>query len=184
MDISAIDIDLLKFIHFHLKNEIFDVILPLARTKTTWIPLYFILLFYLYKNYPKEYWKIILATIVLVIIGDTLCARLLKPLFERARPCQVYELESWFSSFGLCSSTFSFPSCHAVNHSIIAVFNLPYFKNTYKFLLVLWVLLIGFSQIYIGVHYPSDIFGGIIIGSLIGLLGRWGYKRMRKMQSA
>lgn len=170
--IQALDITIFKWIHFYLKNDFFDYILPVLRNKLTWIPLYIYFIYHLYKVNNKNYWKIILSTIVLVCFSDIICAKVLKELIVRIRPCYLLHRESWFFDFGLCSSTYSFPSCHALNHTAIAVFLSCYFNKLGKSLLTLWVFCIGFSQIYVGVHYPTDILGGIIFGTFIALIAR------------
>lgn len=158
------DIILLRFIHLDLSNSLLDSLCPILRTKTTWIPLYVCLVYYFWKYFPRDYIKIILISIILVSLADIVCAQLLKPWFHRIRPCQSEELVYWLRMFPYCSQTFSFPSCHAVNHAALAFFIGQFFNIWQRVLLVFWVLLIGFSQLYIGVHYPSDILGGIVLG--------------------
>lgn len=177
------DIAIFKLIHFTFKNDFFDLILPYCRMKTTWIPLYVFFLFYLYKNYSQKYWKIILLLILTVGLSDLLCANVLKIIFERPRPCLALANMLWYSDFGLCSQTFSFPSCHAMNHTALAVLLLPYFKRIGQGLLVIWVLLIGYSQIYVGVHYPSDILGGIVFGSILAYIVREISSRINFMET-
>lgn len=170
--IQSVDITIFKWIHFYLKNGVFDILLPIFRNKQTWIPLYFYFIFHLYKLDKRNCLKIILASIVLVSLSDIFCAKVLKEYFDRLRPCQLFINEAWFSDFKLCSSTFSFPSCHALNHTVLAVFLFPYFKNMGKYLLAIWVLLIGYSQVYVGVHFPTDIIGGLCIGAFFALIAR------------
>ena len=168
--IQSVDIAIFKWIHFYIKNDFFDILLPYLRNKLTWIPLYVYFLYHLYKVENKNYFKLIISALILVILSDFLCAKVLKEIVERQRPCHLFINEIWFSNFNLCSSTYSFPSCHALNHMVIASFLFPYFKNMGKYLLILWVFFIGFSQVYIGVHFPSDILGGIIIGAMISII--------------
>lgn len=176
--IQSFDIAIFKWIHFYLKNGVFDILLPIFRNKLTWIPLYVYFIFHLYKFDKNNYLKLILTTIVFVSLSDILCAKVLKVYIERLRPCHLLINETWFSDFKLCSSTFSFPSCHALNHTVIAGFLFPYFKKMGKYFLSIWVLLIGYSQIYVGVHFPIDILGGIMIGTLISIIFR---KLIRKL---
>jgi membrane-associated phospholipid phosphatase len=163
------DIILLRFIHLDLSNPLLDSLCPVLRTKTTWIPLYVCLVYYFWKYFPRDYIKIILISIILVSLADIVCAQLLKPWFHRTRPCQSKELVYWLRIFPYCSHTFSFPSCHAVNHAALVFFIGQFFNKWQRVLLVFWVLLIGFSQLYIGVHYPSDILGGIVLGWVLAI---------------
>jgi len=179
--IQNIDFQIFKFIHFSTKNEFLDIILPYARNKSTWIPFYIFLVYYLRRQFPKTYWKIILIVLISVVASDFLCAKILKQVFDRVRPCHQFALEAWFSNFNLCSQTYSFPSCHATNHSCIAFLLFPFVSKSIRWFLCFWVLSIGFSQIYIGVHFPSDILGGIIIGSIIGKIVSTGLKSWLKI---
>lgn len=106
-------------------------------------------------------------------LGDFLGAQV-KWLVERARPCQalsgVHELAG-------CGGTFSFPSNHALNTAAAAAFLQVLYPATGW---VSWplVVLIGFSRVYIGGHYATDVLGGWAIGGVLGagaalLLVRW-----------
>lgn len=152
-------------------NEFLDILCPILRTKTTWIPLYIYFAFFLWKKYEINSWKIISTAIVLAAMSDILCAQILKPFFHRMRPCQISEFSFWLKTFSHCSQTFSFPSCHAMNHATLASFLFIFIPKLYRWLLIIWVLSIAFSQVYIGVHFPTDVLGGMIIGSMIGFGG-------------
>ena len=171
------DILILRFIHLEMSNVIWDSLCPILRTKTTWIPLYMFFGYYFWKHFPKDYWKIILTTIVLVSLTDILCAQVLKPWGNRLRPCQVKDLASWLHLFPNCSQTFSFPSCHAMNHAALAFFISPFFKKWPRAFLLIWVTIIGYSQLYIGVHYPSDVLAGILLGGILAFLTSIIFKR-------
>ena len=166
----SIDKNLFIVIHHEIKNGFFDILCPILREKKTWVPLYFFIAFFIYKKYPARWKSLFLVSILAVIISDFLCAQVLKVIFERIRPCVLFNGEWFYHTFHLCSSgTYSCPSCHALNHSSLAIFWAYIFpQKKYRILLILWILLIGFSQIYIGVHFPSDIIFGYIIGVIFG----------------
>lgn len=171
--LQEIDISLLKYIHTIIGNELLNILCPILRTKTTWFPLYVIFIWFLWKKYSRDSWKIVLAAIFLVAMSDIFCAQILKPYFQRIRPCQISEFSSWLRQFSHCSHTFSFPSCHAMNHASLASFLFVFFPKGYRWLLVIWVMSIAFSQVYIGVHFPSDVAVGMMIGTLIGWAGNF-----------
>ena len=182
--IKDIDLNLLKFIHTVIGNKFFDILCPILRTKTTWIPLYIIFIWYLWKKYSRDSWKIIFTAIVLVSCSDLFCAQALKLFFHRIRPCQMIEFATWLRTFSHCSETYSFPSCHAMNHATLASFLFSFIPKSYRGFLIVWVLCIAFSQVYIGVHFPFDVLVGMFIGSIIGWSGnRWILTRVTSLSS-
>ena len=109
---------------------------------------------------------LVLATALAVSISDFLGATL-KELIARDRPCHVL---SHVKDIANCSNSFSFPSNHAVNSFTFATIVTLAYKNL-TFLLYVSALLIGYSRIYLGVHYPTDVLSGALLGILIGFLG-------------
>ncbi|MBT3516912.1 MAG: phosphatase PAP2 family protein [Nitrospina sp.] len=109
---------------------------------------------------------LVLATALAVSISDFLGATL-KELIARDRPCHVL---SHIKDIANCSNSFSFPSNHAVNSFTFATIVTLAYKNL-TFLLYVSALLIGYSRIYLGVHYPTDVLSGALLGILIGFLG-------------
>jgi undecaprenyl-diphosphatase len=94
---------------------------------------------------------------------------LIKKAVERERPCQVDNLNA--KSRIHCGQGYSFPSSHATNHFGIAMFLFLLFSIfSYRYLLFFWAGLISVSQVYVGVHYPSDILAGALLGLLIGFI--------------
>ncbi|MBT4411318.1 MAG: phosphatase PAP2 family protein, partial [Bacteroidetes bacterium] len=70
-----------------------------------------------------------------------------------------------------CGGRFSFVSTHATNASGLVVFSILFFmKKSFTWPLLIWALIVSYSRIYVGVHYPGDILGGWILGTIIGLL--------------
>lgn len=170
--LTSYDTQLFFLIHDGLRSTFLDNILPILRNKITWIPLYIFILYYTYKVFDKKIWYFIAISIGIVVVGDTICASILKPWVGRMRPCRFFLGYKHFHDFYICSSTYSFPSCHATNHSALAVFWSWSFKKRWlSIFLTLWALVVGYAQIYVGVHYPTDILGGFFIGSSIGYLG-------------
>jgi len=108
----------------------------------------------------------VIGLILLIIVTDQTGYRILKELFERIRPCNA--LNDVITPVG-CAGGFSFPSNHALNNFAAAVFLLRLFP-AYKGIFLIVAFLISISRIYLGVHYPSDMLGGALIGVAFGYL--------------
>ncbi len=111
---------------------------------------------------------VLFALLFSLLINDNI----FKELFARERP---YNLEAWKHSFIYPNlveklSSFSFPSGHT-SSSFAAAGALWYSRK--KWLIIpttIWAILIGFSRIYVHVHYPTDVLGGILSGLLCAFL--------------
>ncbi len=110
--------------------------------------------------------------ILLVVTADTLSSRIVKTTIARERPCNDLQIAHITNMHTTCKQSFSFPSSHAVNHTALAlVIGLLWSSRRRNFkwsILSIWVLLICLGQIYVGVHFPLDIIGGILLGLLVG----------------
>jgi undecaprenyl-diphosphatase len=107
-----------------------------------------------------------LASGLTVAISD-FSGALLKELIARDRPCHVL---ANVKDIANCSNSFSFPSNHAINSFAFATIVTLAYRNLAFFLYIL-ALLIGYSRVYLGVHYPTDVLSGALCGILIGYIG-------------
>lgn len=172
--IDALDKRLFIQLNSGWTNPLFDWILPYFRDSVFWAPLYLLMMTFMLLNYGKKglWWSI--AFLCTVAIADMVSGRVFKEGFERLRPCR----DPFFSQHvrllvKSCSGGFSFTSSHAANHFGIATFvsitMYPTFKK-WVYLFYLWAFFISYAQVYVGVHYPTDILGGATLGVLAGLL--------------
>lgn len=167
-----------------MANPVFDSVMPLLRNKKTWIPLYFLVAAWLLYSKKKNGMVIIAGTVVCVALTDIVSSHILKELFERARPCLNPNLMSDTRLLlAHCSNGFSFPSSHAANHFAMALFLSLLMHQQSKlwiYISMLWAAIIGFAQIYVGVHYPADIFFGMLTGFLIALICVFATRKLLK----
>lgn len=156
-----------------LSNEVLDRIMPIWREKTTWIPLYILLLV---LSFIRLKWKkaLVFALLVAATVGiaDQTSSEWIKKSVKRVRPCKDAEVSAAVNlPMGRCGSGYSFTSSHATNHFAVATFiAFVLFAGSLlpQLLLFFWAASIGFGQIYVGLHYPLDVIVGSILGFLIG----------------
>ena len=148
----------------------FETVANFLRNKTTWIPLYILIGIYLFVRQEKKVAIAFFAFSALAAgLGDIVSSHMLKPFFAHPRPCQE-PLLRFKLLLDHCPKSYSFPSSHATNHMALAIFWIGSrcFSKTQVLFFLVWVFLIVWAQMVVGVHYPKDIVAGILLGSLIG----------------
>ncbi len=162
----SIDVGIFYFFNHTLSSGFLDKFFSLITNVNNWYIAYIILLGILFTEDGRRGKFAGILVIFLIIITDQLGAKVIKELVGRVRPCNA--LTDVITPLGP-TGTFSFPSNHALNNfAVAAFFSLIYPKL--KFILYGAATLIAISRVYLGLHYPSDILGGAIIGVIIGLL--------------
>ncbi len=170
--ILGIDYELLYWINIKLSNGFFDIIMPMSRNKFFWAPVYLFLVTYLLINYPKVGWKIILSLILLIALSDQISSGLLKPIFNRVRPCNAENIKAYINVLIPCGVGKSMPSSHAANHFALATYLsivMPDLSKKYIALFFIWAFLVSYAQVYVGVHFPLDVMAGGMVGIMIAL---------------
>lgn len=155
-------------------NAFFDTIMYWASDKLFWFPFYAVLLVFLVKIYKKFAIYVLLAITVTITLCDQTASGLLKNLVKRFRPSHEPALAQLvrLSEAGP-GGNYGFVSSHSANAFGLVTFLfflLPAKYNWLKIILLFWALLVSYSRIYNGVHYPFDILGGALVGMLSGSL--------------
>jgi undecaprenyl-diphosphatase len=180
--------DLRLFLHINGQwhNAFTDFLFPLLREPYLWAPLYLFLALFVTINYG---WKgLFWIAFFLICFGLADQSSLyLKSAVGRIRPCRDPIISHYTRVLVVyCPRSGSFTSNHAANHFALATFCFITLRSAfrrYTWLFFLWAVLIGYSQVYVGVHYPLDVIGGAVLGSLIGLLaGSFFQRRIRLEQ--
>lgn len=147
-------------------NTLFDGLMPWISDKYIWIPLYILLLYFLFKDTPIPFWQIVVGIALMILISDQVASGILKPSVERLRPCYDPALKESVHLLKGCGGRFGFASSHASNSFAAATFIWLLLRGTRKWawLLLPWATLVAYSRVYLGVHFPGDILVGALIG--------------------
>lgn len=176
--ILSIDTELFIFLN-GLGSNTYDSFWLIITKQTSWIPLFLFLLYIIFNKFgTKQTLYLILFIAILLTFSDQV-TNLFKNGFQRLRPCNNPEINS-FIRIVQSRTSFSFFSGHASNSMGVASFLFLIFNKDFKYfwLLFLWPLIFAYSRIYLGLHYPIDI----IFGYLFGVL--WGYLTFKFYQTA
>lgn len=169
-----LDRKIFEIINIDWSNNFFDTLMPWMRNPFLWAPLYLFIVLFAIKNFQKQGWWWLAFVLATVACTDLTGARVFKETFERLRPCSDPEMIGHVRMvLGRCSGGFSFVSNHAINHFGIAAFVYITFRHLFQYAWVLfvWAGIIGYAQVYVGVHYPFDVLFGTLLGIIIGLCG-------------
>ncbi len=148
-----------------------DSIMVYASRTVSWIPLYLLLLYRIGKTYRTEGWIILIGIAMTILISDQVTSGLMKPIFLRPRPSWDTQLSGLvYIIDGYRGGQYGFPSSHAANTFGTTLFLWFVFRKRWIMLLFIWPLIVGYSRIYLGVHYPGDVIGGWITGALCAWL--------------
>jgi len=155
-------------------TEILDQFMWFMSQKYVWIPFYLVLLiiFIVHYGWRQSLVYIVPSVVVLIALSDQISVQLFKNVFERYRPCHNLELQSVVHLVDdHCGGKFGFVSSHAANSFALAVFivRMVNWRSLAAFILI-WAVVVSYSRIYLGVHYPADILGGAVLGSVIALV--------------
>ena len=152
-----------------LNSPLWDQIMHVITGKVIWLPLYLAILIYIGVKYKRKFLIILLFIILAATMADQISV-FIKNAVERPRPCHEPLLEGLVHTFnGECGGAFGFVSSHATNSFNVALLSLLFIrKRWYTISIIIWALVVGYTRIYLGVHYPGDVLCGSVLGASIG----------------
>jgi len=165
-----------------IHSPFFDTIMWFISGKFSWIPLYAVLLFFMLKKEGKFKWYALLAIVVLITLSDQISNHFFKEVFLRYRPSHNFDLQDNVHLVNnYRGGKYGFVSSHAANSFALATFLAFIFKNKYVFIgLLFWSVVVSYSRVYLGVHYPADVVCGGLIGSVVALFVYFVYQKVKK----
>lgn len=164
--LKELDRELLLFFNSFHASWLDPVMLLITKT-IFWLPLYGFLLFLVIKNFKKDSWIILIGIVVTIVLADQITSSFMKPFFARLRPSREPTLQGLVHLVnGYTGGTYGFASSHAANTFATALFIWLLFKDKYRWIwtLFVWAVVMTYTRIYLGVHYPGDIFVGMLVG--------------------
>ena len=155
-------------------NLFFDRFFTFFTSKEVWFPLYILLAILFIKKYKIQALWVLLFFILTIVVSDQLSG-LLKVTVQRLRPTHAPALLGLVNAPAGKGGLYGFVSSHAAN-SFALTFLLGFLAKRKRLwvIFILWALLTSYSRIYVGVHYPLDVFCGALLGVLIA----WGMYRL------
>jgi len=167
-ELKQIDQSLLLFLNsFH--NGFWDKAVTLFTSIEIWIPFYMLIIYVIIKTYKRNSIYILILIALSIVVSDQFSG-LIKNSVQRLRPTQDPVLGSLVHNVFNRGGAYGFFSAHAANTFTMAIITAKLFKNQiYTILIFTWAILVSYTRIYIGLHYPGDILTGWIWGILTGL---------------
>ncbi|MCC9167046.1 phosphatase PAP2 family protein [Pontibacter harenae] len=160
-------------------NTFWDAVMVFVSNKYVWIPFYLALIVYLVYRYRRQSMAMLGMAIAAVGLADFVASGIFKPFFARPRPCHDADISAMVNFIDGCGGQFGFMSSHASTAFALAVFFNLILSDRYaifKVVLVVWAVVVSYSRIYLGVHYPGDVVGGALLGSFLAYLSALCYQ--------
>ncbi|MDO4229249.1 MAG: phosphatase PAP2 family protein [Capnocytophaga sp.] len=135
-----------------------------------WIPFFALLLYIIFRFFPREKWKILIFTL-LSLFTTVLITNTTKEIVRRIRPLND-ELLLPYLRVITPQNGYSFFSGHTSNSFAICIFLFLVFrqKMRWSFWIFVWAIPYSYSRLYLGVHFPSDVLVGMIVGTSVAYI--------------
>ncbi len=178
--LKQLDTELFLYLNALCRNSFFDFVMWWASNRFIWIPFYAWLLYLLWKKYPKRFWVLLISIALMILVTDQLCD-LAKTGIKRFRPTHELAIAHLVHTINnYRGGLYGFYSGHATNAFAVGAFTHVLLRKSSKWVLpvmLVYLILVPYSRIYLGVHYPGDVLVGALVGSVIGWFFGWRYKQ-------
>lgn len=166
---KTLDISFLLYINQRLANPSFDFVMLNLSDRFLWSLIGTLFVIAAIMSKKTHLISCVIALTLGIIVADVVCFELLKPFFYRLRPC--HNIEIAVRTIDGCGGMLGMPSNHSANGMTIAFIGWYYLGRNWGLFMVAAAVLVGGSRIYLGVHYPSDVLAGFLLGPLFAGLG-------------
>ena len=151
---------------FH--SDLMDYVMTLFTMTPTWILFYGVTLYVIIRKYGRKSVPVIISLVLVILLADQFSG-LLKHSVMRLRASNDPSIAPYAHVFFSKGGSYGFVSAHAANAFAFATFSALLFRSRgYAIFIYPWACLLAYTRIYLGVHYPGDVLGGMVVGSLVG----------------
>ena len=153
-----------------LHTDLLDYVMTLFTFTPTWLLFYGVTLYIIIRKYGKKSVPVIISLVLIILLSDQISG-VFKHSVMRLRPSNDPGVAPLAHVFFTKGGLYGFVSAHAANAFSFAAFSALLFRSRgYTIFIYPWACVIAYTRIYLGVHYPGDILGGMVLGTLVG----WG----------
>ncbi len=167
-----------------LHQDWLDSSMAFITATPSWIPFYLLIAAFLFWKFQKYALVVLVAVALSIAAADQFTSTLMKPTFQRLRPCYDQSIQHQVYHYVGCGGQYGFASSHAANSFALATLlwlvgrHLPERKKI-GLILFLWASLVSYSRIYVGVHYVGDILVGALVGAMLAYLVFHLFKKLK-----
>lgn len=160
-------------------HPVVDAAMYWVSHKFFWVPFYLAIVYFIFRAYGWNTVYVLVGIALVVTLADRFTSGFMKPFFERPRPCHDPLIGYLIHTYEKCGGRYGFASSHAANVFGLTTFLWLLLRRTYRYigLLFLWALLVSYSRVYLGAHYPGDVTVGALVGMLCGFILFWLYRK-------
>lgn len=166
------------FLYLNSKNSPWlDPVMYAISTYTSWALIFVVVMFIMI--YKDKYWgKRAAAFLAIGLATNSIVNNIIKVIIVRPRPGHTDSISDMVHLLGSNDLSYSFFSAHSSNSICLALFVTLYFRHRYYGVVIFaWAVVVAYSRIYVGRHFPLDVICGILFGFITGSLSYWLYKR-------